>query len=131
MHTTNPPGWLGRIVLRDALADIGLPFVHEAAWRSPATSWMGFDERLQAVAAACEVTAVMRRRIRVGDRLRRAAFDAVVAGMAELRRRGDGDPPLEARRPLPTGPSGPPEPSCDPGAALVIRRRGEEGRLHA
>lgn len=130
MHP-HPPGWYCRIVLRDALAGIGLPFVAEAVWRSPSATWMALEDRLQAVAVACEVTAAMRRRITVGERLRRAVFDAVVAGMAELRRRGDGDPLLEAHRPVPTGPSGPSAPACDPGAPLVIRRRGEEGRIHA
>ena len=126
MRTTHPPGWLGRMILRDALTGIGLPFVPEAAWRSPATSWMGFDDRLQAIEVARVVVADMRRRIPVGEGLRRAAFGAVVAGMAELRRCGDGGLPLEARRPLPTGPRLPPAPSCDPAGTLVIRKRGGE-----
>lgn len=166
--------------LRDAIGDAGLPWVPGAAGRSPQTTWMEYGDRMSAIGRTSGVTAFMRRRMPVGNDLRQAAWNAVVAGMAELRasltpkapptpdipdewlvayvNAGGGgagsfkrfceergftypavpagpsesladDPSRDAappsRRPLPTGPRLPPAPSCDPGAPLVIRRRGE------
>ena len=132
MESKHPPGWLGRMILRDAVSAVGLPFVAEAAWRSPASAWMGYGDRLEAVAVAGEVVATMRRRIAVGDRLRDAAWRCVIAGLGERRRQtsapGDpGDDPGEPK--ADGGEQGPKGPGPD--APLVIRRRGEEGRHDA
>jgi hypothetical protein len=120
------------MVLRDAVSAVGLPFVAEAAWRSPTSVWMGFDDRLEAVAVAGEVVATMRRRIAVGDRLRDAAWRCVIAGLSEQRRQAwpPGDPGDDAGMPLPGGGGAGPK-SPGPDASLVIRRRGEGGRHDA
>ena len=124
MQEKHPPGWLGRMILRDAVSAVGLPFVAEAAWRSPASAWMGFDDRLEAVAVVGEVVATMRRRIAVSERLQDAAWRCVVAGLGELRRQAwpPGDPGDDPGASKADG-DGPKGPRLD--VPLVIRRRGE------
>lgn len=166
--------------LRQAIAEIGLPWVAGAALQPTATAWMSYDDRDEAIGLEHAVICDMRRRIAVGNDLRQAAWNVVVAGMAELRKPPASQPtperdipaewliayvnagggingsfakfcrergytyPVEAvqgpkdrrpatpvRRPLPTGPSLPPAPSCNPDEPLVIRRRGEGRPAHA
>jgi hypothetical protein len=81
--------------LRDAIGDAGLPWVPGAALRSPQTAWMTFGDRMSAIDRVGGVIAFIRCRMPAGDDLRRAAWNAVVAGMAELRK----EPAAPADRP--------------------------------